>query len=228
MLALGLCSVLWFVNPLTAQSRPLTVQELSEIFWSGGDVAGWDEFDVPEFVAASYGVRAKHAVLMILAESSTSDNYYLQLEALTTAQYERVGVPVGIIREFAIGAKGSSVRGVLRHRAMLALTMRPDPSLREFWLQVAQNPDPSFRQLAAAGLACSLGDSAVAHLALLRADTNQAVARVADFHHREQRDKASAALACGGRVTRALASAFPSSLRPDLARRGASIRKRIP
>ena len=228
MVVLNLSLVLWLSQPLVAQARPLTVQELSQIFVSGGDLAGWDEFDVPEFVAASYGPRAKQAILAILAQPSTSNNYYLQLEALTTAQYGRVGVPVGVIMQFASGAKGANVGGVLRHRAMLALTMRADRTLTAFWLQTAQDPDASFRQLAAAGLACSSGDSAVAYLSSLRADTSEAVARVADYHDREQRTKGPAALACGGRVTRSLSESFPPNLRPELARHGASIRRRIP
>lgn len=228
MIVQGICLTVWLSKPLVAQARPLTVQELSVIFLSGGDVAGWDEFDVPEFVAASYGSRAKQAILAILGQPSTYNNYYLQLEALTTAQYGRVDVPVGVLMEFASGAKGGNVGGVLRHRAMLALRMRADPSLTAFWLQTAHDPDASFRQLAAAGLACSLGDSAIAYLASLRADTNKAVARVADFYDREQRAKEPTALACGGRVTRSLSVSFPPSVRPELARRGASIRRRIP
>lgn len=223
-----ICSFVCCVNLLTAQGRSLTVSELTQIYASGGDVAGWDEFDVPEFVAAAYGVRARDAVLAILEAPATPENYYLQLEALTTAQYPRVGVPTSVILEYAAGSKPGVNRGVLRHRAIMALSMRTDAGLTGFWIELSNNPEPSFRQLAAAGLSCVLGSEGVPHLAQLRADSKQAVANVADFYHREHTTKGAEALACGGRVSRSLVGTFPSELRPELRQRGDAMLRRIP
>jgi len=216
------------IAPLAAQGRPLTVRELSEIYFSGGDVGGWDEFDVPEFVSVAYGARSREAILAILAESSSGENYYLQLEALTTAQYARVGVPTHVVMQYATGAKGSRDGGVLRHRAMIALRMRADPTLKGFWLEVAKDPDPSFRQVAAAGLSCALGVKAIPHLASLRSDSKPAVVRVAEFYHQEHSTKGTGALACGGRVSRGMIATFPSELRPELRQRAETILRRIP
>jgi hypothetical protein len=211
-----------------AQTRSLSVRELAHIYESGGDTFGWDEFDVPEFVAATYGGRARAAIVTILSEPSTAENYYLQLEALTTAQYARVGVPVETIIPYARGAKGSSVGGVLRHRATMALSMRADSTLQDFWLQVSRNPDPSFRQLAAAGLSCALGTAALPHLSAMRTDESPAVSRVADFYFREHTTKGQEALACGGTVSRELSFTFPQTLRPELRARGEPILRRTP
>jgi hypothetical protein len=222
------CVVCFQDAALASQGRALTVSELSVVFESGGDTPGWDEFDIPEFVAAVYGGRAREAIVRILSQPSAPENYHLQVDALTTAQYGRVGVPANLLMEYASGARGGSVGGVLRHRAIRALSMRPDPSLMDFWLHVSKDPGPSFRQLAAAGLSCALGQDALPHLDALRADSSADVARVADFYSREHKSKGTAALACGGRVSRALAATFPAHLRPELQRRGALIRQRIP
>jgi len=74
----------WQVLPLVAQGKGLTVEQLTRIYMSGGDVMGWDEFDVPEFVAAAYGQRAREAVEKLLSAPVTGDNFYTQLEAVTT------------------------------------------------------------------------------------------------------------------------------------------------
>src|SRR4029077_9907286 len=74
---------------LGGQGRPLTVSEVSSIFASGGDVAGWDEFAIPVFVAAAYGDRARLALDSILEQPSSLRNYYFKLEALPAAAYPR-------------------------------------------------------------------------------------------------------------------------------------------
>jgi hypothetical protein len=209
------------------QGRALTVDEVRSVFASGGDVFGWDEFDVPEFLAAAYGRRLHGALVAILSESSTVENYYYQLEALTTAQYARTGVPVGLLLDYASGRRGVGVGGVLRHRAMLALSMRADSTLTSFWLQQMSSSETSFRQLAAAGLSCAIGPAALGHLEGMKEDV-PAVARVARFYLDEHRSRGRDARACGGRVTRERASVFPDHVRPDLLRIGRPVLERIP
>jgi hypothetical protein len=213
---------------LGAQVRGLTVEEVRMVFASGGDVRGWDEFDIPEFVAAAYGSRAKAALISLLNEPSTAENYFVQLLALTTAQYGRVDIPDHVVLDFATGRKGAAVGGVLRHRALMALRMRPNPDLREFWVELSGDRDPSYRQAAAGGLACALGMDAAPQLNALSADPNPAVARVADFYIAELTTKGPAALACGGKTTRTEAATFPWALRPELRAKGAMFLQRVP
>lgn len=208
------------------EGRPLTVAELSEIYGSGGDVGGWDEFDIPEFVAAAYGARARSAVLQILEEPSSNGFSYFQLEAVTTAQYGRVGVPVAALLSFA--ARVRDATGVIRQRTLIALSMKPDTGLKDLWLEVAREKQPSFRQVAAGGLACALGNGATEHLERMTRDSSDAVARVATFHLRELRTKGDLALSCGGKVTRRGAPSYPNQLRPHLRERGAAWLVRIP
>jgi hypothetical protein len=211
---------------------PITVHDLVQIFASGGDSPGWDEFDVPEFVAAAYGRRAKSAIETILRQPSSVDNYYLQLEALTTARYARVDVSMGLLMEYVNGERGGNsepvLQGILRRRALTALTMRPDPALGAFWLQRMSTADVLDRQTAAAGLACSLGAPATPHLMRLEGDADTTVARVAKHYGAQIRSDGDRALACGGRVSRRDAPGFPSRMPDRLRDRARAILERVP
>jgi len=216
------------MDSLPCQGPPVSVDQIARIFASGGDVAGWGEFDVPEFVAAAYGARARNAIVAILREASTPGNYHLQLEALTTAQYERVGVPVAVLLDYALGRRGQEVGGVLRQRAVAALAMRPDTGLRDFWLEIERDPDASIRQFAPAGLSCALGVAASPHLERLTADSDSGVGAVARFYRQQASTMGPSMKACGGRLRRVEAMIFPVVIRASLMERGAVILKEIP
>ena len=224
MIALG--------STLQAQRRPLSVDQLRVIFLSGGDVYGWDEYDVPEFVAAAYGARAKNAVIAILRDRSTEENYYLQLEALTTAQYPKLGVPLGLLLEYVEGGRTAqlplTLRGLLRHRALASLSMMPEPFLVPFWQARLKEDDPSARQMAVRGLACALGDGAMPYLAPSLTDPDSSVKRVAVFYRQEFVSRGINARACGGRHTRAETLDAPTEIRPGLRRMADNILRKIP
>jgi hypothetical protein len=230
LLVSGLLLAVTTGNPSTGfpQGRRLTISEVRTIFASGGDVVGWDEFDVPEFIAAVYGSRATAAIVEILREPSTQDNYYFQLEALTAAQYGRVAIPTPLVMEYATGQRGGNVGGVLQHRATMALAQRPDPALVTFWLELERSKDASFRQLAAAGIACALGSEAVPHLSRMRTDSTKAVAQVAEFYLTGYARGRGTAKWCGGTATREEASQTPVHVRSDLLERGRPILEKVP
>src|SRR2546422_7102567 len=60
-----------------SQGRPLTVGEVARILRFGGD----DDMEMPEFLAAVYGPRARAAVEAILEKPATVETYSLQLSA---------------------------------------------------------------------------------------------------------------------------------------------------
>ncbi len=217
---------------LRGQGRPLTLDQLTQIYGSGGDTYGWDEFDIPEFVAAAYGPRAKQAVIAILTEPSRVENYYLQLEALTTAQYPKVGVPQSLIMGYADGQRTSrlpsTLSGLLRYRALSSLSMIPDQSLVGFWQDRLKDGDPNVRQMAVRGLACALGEGATTPLSNASTDPDSSVKRVAAFYREEFRTRGANARSCGGRSTRIEALEFPQEVRPGLRHMGDYILRRIP
>jgi len=201
----------------------ISSSNVKRVFASMGD-PGWDEFDVPEFLAAAFGRRVGAALDSILSEPATPENYYYQLGALTAAGFARTGVPVDRILAFATGQKGSNIGGVLRHRAVMALQSRADPGLVQFWLNVSQERGVSFRELAAGGLACALGPGALVHLEAMQQDPSPEVRNVASFYMREFTTKGAGAHSCaGGRSTRAEAQQFPRELRTSLRQKGARI-----
>lgn len=229
--ALVVCAVLHLVSASTlgAQGRSLTVLELKSIYASADETFGWGEHQVPEFVAAAYGRRARAALLAILSEPSSRENYLFQRSALSTAEYGRVGVPREILIDYASGRGGSHLGGTLQQRALFALSMQADPTLTPFWLRLfREEQNTSFRQVAPAGLACASGLVALADLAIMRRDADPQVARVAEFYYRELTVNGDTARVCGGRVTRDQVSSFPLELHPDLREKGASILRRIP
>ena len=211
---------------LAGQQSPLSVGQLVQIFESGGDVPGWGEFDIPEFVAAAYGQRARNAAIWILTQPSSAQNYNHQLEALTLGQYDRVDIPTSILVDYAM-AHGQA-GGVLRQRAISSLSMRPDSNLVAFWLQIMSDSDGSIRQFAPAGLSCAKGAAAMADIRRLLVDTNSLVVSVAAFYVRELSIADTAGRACGGRYTRTEARIVPATLRPTLRVRGAALLRRIP
>jgi len=215
---------------VNGQGRPLTVAEVTQVFYSGGDEAGWDEFMVPKFVAAAYGPRAKSALEEILREPSTPQNYYVQLEALTAAQYPRVGVSTDIVRLFAGHGKSMSlppeISGILRQRAIKALSTHPDPNLTSFWDSLASDPNPMFRQFVAFGIACALGDDARARLQTL-ASTNDSVAVRQSNRALQELGKGASGRVCG-ESTRLGAPTFPADLPENLRLRGRGLLQRIP
>lgn len=225
------CSALFLAAApaLGAQGRSLTVMELKTIYASADETLGWGEHQVPEFVAAAYGPRARAALLAILAEPSTRDNYRFQGSALSTAEYGRVRVPTDVLMPYATGLEGANVGGTLRQRALYALSMRPDTALAPFWLRLfREERSTSFRQIAPAGLACALGTRALLDLVVMQRDADPWVAKVAHFYYGELTSHGDVARACGGRVTREQASSFPSELHPYLRQQGAPILRRIP
>jgi hypothetical protein len=212
-----------------AQARALTVLELKGIYASSDETLGWGELQIPEFVAAHYGPRARAALVAILAEPPTRENYWFQRLALATAEYGHAEVPVPILLEFAGGRRGAEAIGGLRQGALYALANRPDTSLASFWRRLYRDErSASYRQAAPAGLACALGTVALPELAVMAQDSDARVARVAAFYLRELGDNGEGALACGGRVTRARAPAFPEELRPHLRERGRAVLERLP
>lgn len=214
-----------------AQRRPLTVEEVTRIFNSGGDRIGWDEFDVPEFVAAAYGPRARSALLTILEEPSTQENYYLQLEALTAAQYPRIGVPLGPVLEYANGTRGErlppELRGIVRQRAIKALSTHPDRSLVPFWMELLEDPNPMFRQFVPFGLSCAVGEEAMGELARLVTSSDSVLARLADRAKRELAGRGPDAMVCGT-AARLTALDHPRVMRPALREAGQHILREIP
>lgn len=224
-----LTAFLAYASVLRAQDRPLAVEDLKLIYASADESLGWGERQVPEFVAAAYGPRARTAVLAILAEPSTKTNYGFQAAALRTAQYGRVGVPTEILMLYATGSKEGSAGSGLRGHALRALSMRADSLLAPFWQRLfREERHSSYRQHAPAGLACALGVKALPDLELMRQDPDPAVARVAEFHHADLTRSDRLALACGGRVSREHARDFPQTLHPYLRERGSAILLRVP
>src|SRR5882672_10151865 len=204
---------------VTTQQRALSVDEVTQILLSGSE----DDFDMPEFVAAAYGPRAKAALDLILERPSERGTFVLQLAALTAAQYPRIGVRQDLLLDYATGPRLRSLptelREVLRTRALKALSTQPDASLRDFWLQLQSHPTALYRQFTPFGLACALGATAVPDLEAMSQGTDSTLVRQASRALREFAERGADARVCGP-ASRAEAAQFPREIRPALLSRG--------
>lgn len=233
MNAVRIAAALWIGAPsaVLPQQPSLTVAQLTEILGSASDVGGdpWDEFAVPAFVAAAYGPRARAAVESLLSRPYTPETGLLKLEAIATAGYERVGVPVVVLLEFADPSRPDPI-GLTRGWALLAIAQRADSTLEGFWSTILRERNLSPRSYAIAGMACALGQRALSYLTPLVADsTPESVRRVAQYYVRELTTKGDSALACGGgTVTRRAAPSHPARVPARLEARGNAFLRRIP
>lgn len=212
---------------LDAQDRPLSVEQITKILESGGE----DDFDMPEFVAAAYGPRARPALESILERPSTRANFLLQLAALTAAQYPRVGVRTALLLDYVEGPRLSAIpvaiREVLRTRALKALSTQPDPSLQGFWMKLQTHPTPLYRQFAPFGLACSIGTTALPDLEAMSRGVDSVLVRQANRALHELVERGTEGRICG-RVSRGEAPQFPREVRPGLMARGQRFLSEIP
>ena len=214
-----LASVLLLPASSRAQEGPLSLDELSRIFASGGDVAGWDEYQVPQFVAEYYGSRATPAILQLLELPTTRARFYLQLEALTAAGYAKLRVPVSVLVPYARGDRGRDLlpiqAEILQHRATLALTGHPEPALVSFWEEVARDSAPLMRQHAAPGFACALGSAAAIHIDRAAMDSDRVVRAVAQRVRTRFQEEGARARVCYG-FERDSARVHPNRVTPPL------------
>jgi len=212
---------------LIAQARALTVEQITRILQSGGE----DDFDMPEFVAAAYGPRAKPGLEVILERPSARASFFLQLAALTAAQYPRIGIRQDLLLDYATGPRLRSLpaelREVLRTRAIKALSTQPDPSLRGFWIQLQAHPTALYRQFAPFGLACAVGSAALPDIEALSHGVDSVLLRQANRALREFAERGTEARICG-RVSRGEAPEFPREIRPGLRARGEQFLREIP
>ena len=204
------------------QGRPISVDELTRVLLSGGDVAGWDEFDVPRFVAGHYGARAAAAVTSILRLPPDRGTFYLQLEALTAAGYPKVGIPVEIILPFAhaVGFERLPpvMAEILRQRAVMALAGHPDPSLLSFWETIVQDSSPMIRQFAPLGMACTLGAAGADRVNSRRDDSHHVVREAVGHAESELRTRGSSARVCFG-LPRDSVLILPGEATPEMLER---------
>jgi len=214
-------------SKLSAQDRALSVEQITRIFESGGE----DDFDMPEFVAAAYGPRAKPGLELILDRPSSRANFLIQLAALTAAQYPRIGIRQDLLLDYATGPRLRSLpaelREVLRTRAIKALSTQPDASLRGFWVQLQAHPTALYRQFAPFGLACAVGTAALPDLEAMSQGVDSVLLRQAKRALGEFTARGSEARVCG-RVSRGEAPAFPREIRPGLLSRGERFLREIP
>jgi hypothetical protein len=215
----------------TPQGSPLTVEQLAAIFGSGGDIAGWDEYQVPQFVAEYYGRRATDAIAAILRMPTTRTTYYVQLEALTAAGYDKLSVDVSLIEPFARGDRVRSLppamAEVFQHRALMALTGRPSSGLSPFWDSLQNHPSEMVRQYAVMGLACSIGPAALDRIAPRIASDTEIVSLAAQRADSELRSRGRFARVCYG-LPRDSASTLPNRVSEDLLARARRYLGRLP
>jgi len=211
----------------SAQDRPLSVDQVTRMLASGPE----DDFDMPEFVAAAYGPRAKPALELILEGTSARTNFFIQLAALTAAQYPRIGIRQDLLIDYATGPRLRSLpaelREVLRTRAIKALSTQPDSSLQGFWLQLQTHPTAFYRQFAPFGLACSVGTAALPDLEAMSHGADSVLLRQASRALREFAERGTEARVCG-RASRGEAPEFPREIRPALMARGEQFLREIP
>lgn len=209
------------------QQRALTADEVERIIRAGPE----DDLQIPEIIAALYGPRAKRGLEALLNRPSSRESFLLQLSALTTAQYPRVGIKLDILKDYASGNRLSSLptglAQILRTRAFKALSTQPDPELRDFWLQLRSHPVRLYRQFVPFGLACAVGLSSLPDLEQLRQGTDTALRRQAEKVTREFAAKGALAQVCGG-ATRDDAPQYPQTLPPALTERSERLRREIP
>lgn len=205
-------------SPLPSQKQGGTVEKeaLRQILASGGQEWEWGDFDLAEYIAAQYGERVRAALISILQEPTTRENATAQRIALLTGQFQKTGVPLSVLLDFARHPRRNDDHGELQFTALWALSMRPDSSLLEFWSIIGQDRDPLVRQVAVRGLACAGGTTKGNAFRRLAADTSSLVAGVATFYQNEETRRGAAGLLCGGIATRVQASVYPQSVRPDL------------
>ncbi len=210
-----------------SQGRPLTVGEVARILRFGGE----DDMEMPEFLAAVYGPRARAAVEAILEKPATVETYSLQLSALTAAQYPRIGVNKDLLIRFVVNDSASrlppALREILGVRAAKALSTQPNAQLRAFWIQMGSDPRRLYRQFVPVGLACALGEPAIVDLQPMSNSPDSVLSRRATNVVRELTLKGSEARVCG-RTSRISAPSFPDHVRPEIARKGETIRREIP
>ena len=223
-----ICVVLFFsvVAGANSQGRPLTVGDVARILRSGGE----DDMDVPEFLAAVYGSRARAALEAILEKPSTVETFSLQLSALTAAQYPRIGVSTDLLVRFVNDTASDlppALREILGVRAAKALSTQPNVQLRQFWIQMGTDPRRLYRQFVPIGLACAVGEPAIADLQAMSNSPDSVLARRATNVVRELTLRGSEARVCG-RTSRTSAPRFPDYVRPEIARKGEAILREIP
>ena len=212
---------------LSAQGRELSVEQITRMLQFGGE----DDFDMPEFVAAAYGPRAKPGLEVILERPSARATFLLQLAALTAAQYPRIGIRQDLLLDYATGPRlrslPSELREVLRTRAIKALSTQPDPSLQAFWIQLQAHPTALYRQFVPFGLACAVGSAALPDLEALSHGVDSVLSRQANRALRELAERGTEARICG-RASRGEAFEFPREIRPGLRVRGEQFLREIP
>jgi hypothetical protein len=211
----------------SAQDRALSVDQVTRMLTSGPE----DDFDMPEFVAAAYGPRAKPGLELILEHPSERANFLIQLAALTAAQYPRIGIRQDLLLDYATGPRLRSLpaelREILRTRAMKALSTQPNASLRDFWAHLQAHPTALYRQFVPFGLACSVGTAALPDLEAMSHGVDSVLLRQASRALREFAERGAEARVCG-RASRGDAPEFPREIRPGLMARGEHFLREIP
>lgn len=207
--------------------RPLTTDEMTRIIRSGNE----DDLQLAEIIAGLYGRRAKPGLESLLERSSNRETFFLQLSALTVAQYPRVGIRLELLMEYVAGDRLSnlptSLRQVLKVRALKALSTQPDPTLRSFWLQLRTNPTTLYRQFVPFGLACAVGPAALVDLEPLLIDSDTILSRQSQRAVNDLRTNGIGARVCGY-ATRDEAPHYPAQLPPALMNRSERLRREIP